>query len=61
MTNKQFGAVLELLARLIEEGAKDSQGAAEIIRVNKSKDRPTRERSRVSRRRGEKPPPLCRL
>ena len=24
-------------------------------------DRPTRERSRVSRRRGEKPPPLCRL
>ena len=29
MTNKQFGAVLELLARLIEEGAKDSQGAAE--------------------------------
>jgi hypothetical protein len=36
MMNKQFGAVLELLARLIEEGAKDSQGAAEIIRALKS-------------------------
>lgn len=36
MTNKQFAAVLELLARLIEEGAKDSQGAAEIIRALKS-------------------------
>lgn len=36
MTNKQIGAVLELLARLIEEGAKDSQGAAEIIRALKS-------------------------
>lgn len=35
MTNKQFAAVLELLARLIEQGAKDSQSAADIIRLIK--------------------------
>lgn len=35
MTNKQFAAVLELLARLIEEGAKDSRGAAAIVRLKK--------------------------
>lgn len=35
MTNKQFGAVLELLARLIEEGAKDSRSAAAMVRAIK--------------------------
>ena len=35
MTNKQFAAVLELLARLIEEGAKDSRSAADIVRLIK--------------------------
>ena len=35
MTNKQFAAVLELLARLIEEGAKDSRSAAAMDRAIK--------------------------
>lgn len=37
MTNQQFNAVLENLARLIESKAKTPQEAAQIVRETKAK------------------------